>query len=544
MSDGTSGTGIDASIVLVVHNGMPYLEESLCSLLEQAYDPARFEVIAVDDGSSDDSLALLERYAATHANLVVVPMEHTGSPAAPRNAGIDLARGRYMFFFDADDLLAPYSLTDMVTVADANDVDIVVPKQAALGARAVPIRGFRSTLPSTDIFAADVYRVLAPRKLFRTSFVREHGFRFPLDARRKSDVPFSVQTYLAARRIAVLADRDYVSVRLRDDGGNLTLNRTKLRDHMPVVLFVFDTVADKIGPGPHRDLLMVRHFRTEMAKAVLEGFPGEEDDVYRRECFDRFVKIARDYCNAKVLEALPVRERVVMSLILEDRYSALCDIAPALSSEKQAAVVREGRTLYLRHAGFRDPAFGIPDRMFRVVAGACLQCSLMSAAPSAGGPMLDFVARILVSNERIDGVRLLLTDADSVETCVLHDATGVPVSMADVRELSFSVPAQSILAMDRKGTPGPWAVRLEASIDGIRLNVPVYYMESAKLVVDEWPGEAAGPAADGFSAVRITRNDAGRLVVGTGTVREATKWYQRAVRRGRRVLRLALKRFV
>lgn len=536
---------IDVSIVLAVYNGIPYLEESLESLLGQSYDPARYEVIAVDDGSNDASLLLLQRFAERHSNLVVVPMAHTGSPAAPRNAGIDRARGRYIFFFDADDVLAPYALADMVSAADAEPVDIVLPKQAALGPRAVPLQAFRATLPSTDIYSADVYRVLGPVKLFRTAFIRDNGFRFPTDVTRKSDVPFGVETYLAARSIAVLADRDYVSVRLRDDGGNLTVNRTSLRDHMPVVRFVFDKVAESVRPGSKRDRLMVRHFRTEMAKAVIEGFPAEADEEYRRACFDEFVRTARRYCGPNVLRSLPVRERIVVFLIRERRYRALCDLVPLLAREKQAPVTSVGRSMYLAYAGFRDAAFGIPDRIYRVGAGSCVQCSAVSATVSPETSALSFVARFLVSNERIEAVRLVRAHERTGETRVLHDVVGVPVSFADVRQLEFSVPASRLLDADPELEGGEWAVRLEVSLDGRHLQVPVYYMESAKTRMDPWQADRAEPASGGSAAApRLSRDDGGRLVVRVGLGREATNGYRRRIRRCARMLRLVIKRFV
>jgi glycosyltransferase involved in cell wall biosynthesis len=535
---------VDVSIVMAVYNGMPYLQETLDSLLGQDYDPERFEVIVIDDGSTDESLPLLQRYAEDHSNLVVIPLPHSGSPAGPWNVGIDRARGRYFIVFGADDLLAPYALTDMVAIADANQVDIVVPKQTALGGRSVPIQAFRTTLPCTDIYSSDVYRILGPVKLFRTSFVRDNGFRFPAEIRRKSDVPFGVETYLAARSISVLADRSYIGVRLRDDGGNLTSNRTALRDHMPVVRFVFDTVAERVRPGFKRDRLMVRHFRTEMAKAVLEGFPGEEDEDYRRACFDEFARTAHRYCSLVVLLSLPVRERIVMFLILKGRYGDLCAIAPVLAQEKQARAVSSGRSMYQAYAGFRDAKWGIPDRMYRVGAGSCVQCSAVSATLSSGECDIDFVARILVSNDPITDVRVVRKNTRSGEREVVYDAVGVPVTVSDVRQLEFAVPASQLLDVGSERTTGEWTVRLEASLGGERLSVPVSYLESAKRCVDQRQDDGAPPAPGDPATARLERSDSGDLVVRRGPRHEATIRYPRALRRGARMLRSALRRFL
>src|SRR3954451_21788786 len=85
-----------------------------------------FEVIAVDGGSTDGSGALLDDYAAAHTHVRVIPMQNSGWPGRPRNAGTDAARGDYLFYLDADDMLAPEALRRMLAFADEHGSDIVV----------------------------------------------------------------------------------------------------------------------------------------------------------------------------------------------------------------------------------------------------------------------------------------------------------------------------------------------------------------------------------------------------------------------------------
>lgn len=536
---GGEGT-LDVSVIVAVYNGMPYLTESLDSVFGQDLDARRYEVIVVDDGSTDGSIDVERRFAAEHPNCVLVELPHSGSPAAPRNAGIERARGRYLFFFDADDILASYALSDMLAAAEANDVDIVVPKQKALGGRSVPIQAFRATLPKTDIYEADVYRILGPVKLFRTTFVRDNGITFPEGVRRKSDVPFGVQTYLRARGISVLADRDYLEVRLRDDGGNLTVRRTALSDHLPVVRFVFGEVAEQVAEGPKRNQLMTRHFRTELAKAVLEGFPGEPDEAFRRACFDEFADIARRYCNEDVLYGLPVRERIVAYLLLEGRYEDLCSISGPLAGRMHADVTRERGTLYLKQAGFRDPALAIPERIYRVGVKSCAQASATALRDTGAGAEVDIVVRILMTNDPTARVGVELAgDSGRVQPVLTIDAP--EVVEADVRQVEIALPLTTMTAALRNCRDGRWTVRAVVEAGGVTVNPPVSLLESAKRPLGAVAERSPLTSPDG-RPVTIDRNAQGRMVVLLGSERPVADFVTRVYGLVRRVIKSAVRR--
>ncbi|MDO4569316.1 MAG: glycosyltransferase [Planctomycetia bacterium] len=92
------------STIMPVYNVAEYLRESLDSALSQTFSD--FELICVDDGSTDSSGAILDEYAARDARIRVVHQKNAGAAGA-RNTGLDLARGEIVTFLDADDLLAP-----------------------------------------------------------------------------------------------------------------------------------------------------------------------------------------------------------------------------------------------------------------------------------------------------------------------------------------------------------------------------------------------------------------------------------------------------
>ena len=110
----------DVSIIVPAYNMERFLVETLDSI-EAAIKPTSLavEVIVMDDGSTDGSLALARNYAAHHANIRVLTQPNAG-PSVARNRAINEATGRYIFPLDADDLLGAGFLEHAVQILDTD----------------------------------------------------------------------------------------------------------------------------------------------------------------------------------------------------------------------------------------------------------------------------------------------------------------------------------------------------------------------------------------------------------------------------------------
>lgn len=92
------------SIIVPVFNAAAYLPECLDSLLMQDIPQKDYEIICVNDGSTDNTLSVLQSYAKKHSNIVIIDKENGGVTTA-RNAGLAAAKGEYTWFVDSDDFL-------------------------------------------------------------------------------------------------------------------------------------------------------------------------------------------------------------------------------------------------------------------------------------------------------------------------------------------------------------------------------------------------------------------------------------------------------
>ena len=120
----------DISVIIPVYNVEEYLHKCLDSLVAQTVDKSKMEVILVDDGSSDNSPAICDEYAADHSFFKVFHRENGGVSSA-RNFGIENAHGKYIMFLDSDDWLTKKSVKSLVSFFDRHydEVDLITYKE-------------------------------------------------------------------------------------------------------------------------------------------------------------------------------------------------------------------------------------------------------------------------------------------------------------------------------------------------------------------------------------------------------------------------------
>jgi glycosyltransferase involved in cell wall biosynthesis len=111
------------SIIVPSYNVEKHIIRCLTSLVNQDLDPTDFEIIVIDDGSTDNSIALINMFISKHKNTILYTQENRGLGAV-RNRGIKLAKGDYIYFIDSDDYLAYNTMNIILDLSIKNDVEI------------------------------------------------------------------------------------------------------------------------------------------------------------------------------------------------------------------------------------------------------------------------------------------------------------------------------------------------------------------------------------------------------------------------------------
>jgi glycosyltransferase involved in cell wall biosynthesis len=173
------------SVVLAVRNGSAYLEPAIVSVLQQTY--ARIEVILVDDGSVDETGAIMARFAKRDGRVVVVRQASRGLAAA-LNEGIKIARGDWIARMDADDVADPRRIHAQVAYATTHELDVC----------GGYVRLFGRTLPRTMRYYVSHDAILLrllfnsafchPATILRTELVRSIAYDESLPAAQDYDL--------------------------------------------------------------------------------------------------------------------------------------------------------------------------------------------------------------------------------------------------------------------------------------------------------------------------------------------------------------------
>ena len=202
------------SIVIPVYNTEKYLCQCLDSVINQTLTD--FEIICVDDGSTDESPSILSNYEKRDSRFKVISQSNKG-PGTARNIGMNQASGEYLIFLDSDDWFELDFLSKLVETCEIHQSDISIcrsvefdtetgkesPSNWMLKTELLPSK---KTVFSPEEAATVLFQFtygMAWDKLYRRSFLMNEGISFP-NLKNSEDLAFVFPTLLAAKRIAVI----------------------------------------------------------------------------------------------------------------------------------------------------------------------------------------------------------------------------------------------------------------------------------------------------------------------------------------------------
>ena len=200
-----------ASVIVPVYNVEAYLEKCVQSILRQTEQD--FELLLVDDGSTDSSGQLCEELAKQDSRIRVIHQENQGLGGA-RNTGIREAKGDWLLLVDSDDWIEPEILEKSLEAGLREEADMVVFPFRSVDEEGRELAVFRENIPVGRAFALKERKdilLTAPvawNKLYRTAFFRETGLAYPSRVWYE-DIRTTPKLMALARRMVFLGDIGY-----------------------------------------------------------------------------------------------------------------------------------------------------------------------------------------------------------------------------------------------------------------------------------------------------------------------------------------------
>lgn len=197
------------SIVIPAYNAESYLDECLASCTRQNLPPEKYEIIIVNDGSTDGTLEIAERWAAEQHNIKVISQENKGLSVA-RNAGIDASAGKYIMLVDSDDTIAENCLEGLIARCLKDELDML----RFCAANIIDNFAYRrfsyrneGVAHGKDLLKED-FQVCAPFALYKKDFLKKYALEFHPGIYHE-DNEFTPRTYWHADKAASVNDIIY-----------------------------------------------------------------------------------------------------------------------------------------------------------------------------------------------------------------------------------------------------------------------------------------------------------------------------------------------
>lgn len=252
------------SIIIPVYNVEKYITRCLDSIYDQNFDETLFEVIAVNDGSPDNSLSILERYKEIHQNFSIHTKENGGLSSA-RNKGLELAKGRYVWFVDSDDWITDDSLKTIFEIIekgyDVISTTLIYSYDDESKNR--PERFIKyDKMVSPDDYILNYSIGASQRYIIKKQFLEKHNIQF-YSGIYHEDEEFGPRLIAPCEKVYLLAKSIYYYYQ-RESGS--IMSSWKIKNSKDVVFISINTFkyASTISNSKIRDSIIYAAFRTLM----------------------------------------------------------------------------------------------------------------------------------------------------------------------------------------------------------------------------------------------------------------------------------------
>ncbi|WP_405303927.1 glycosyltransferase [Methanobrevibacter sp.] len=336
------------SVIVPVYNVEDYITEALESLLAQSMIDD-IEVIIVDDGSTDESRYITERYALDYDNFHVYHKENEGQGIA-RNFGLNLAKGEYIHFFDSDDYLPSNAYETLYGLALKNTSDIAVGNALRFALYNVwqdnlfknSFNDIAEVIDSITLreMPSLLWDTVTWNKLYRKDFLTENNIEFPKMKISYQDIPFSFEAYFLAESISITPEVCYYW-RLRSDNTSVTQqdkNIRNFRDRLYILEHVNGLMDKYDVSGNLRDGQYIKWMNHDL-KFFLKRFDKFPENLHR-DLFDEVCKLV-DVIPDELIERLNSYKKVVFKMIKNRDYDNFLKFAPLENDLYEDPVIPE-----------------------------------------------------------------------------------------------------------------------------------------------------------------------------------------------------------
>lgn len=300
------------SIIIPVYNAKAHLEACVRSILDQSYK--QFELLLIDDGSSDGSSGLCDELSQKSEKIRVIHKENGGVSSA-RNAGLDVARGDYVVFVDSDDVISNNYLEAFIESSDKADLIIGMIEDLYFDNQGVIVKQKTRYVeaPNCGILADEYYKLLELLrvpvvKLYKRSILEDHRIRFDENLSLAEDQVFNFSYYKHIKTYALETRSIYKYYHLYESNSLSSLRTKKTFEDELYKLNVEYAFIKSYSPS-NADLVYAHHMIS-----MMNIYTDLKDDRGLLPFYKRVKRIA-NLNPVKADKALNKKKKLIVDLL-------------------------------------------------------------------------------------------------------------------------------------------------------------------------------------------------------------------------------------
>lgn len=248
-----NSNGVKVSVIVPVYNIKNYIVECVESVIRQTYD--NWECLLVDDGSTDGSEVICDKYEENNSKIVAIHKKNGGLSSA-RNKGIKASSGEYLFFIDGDDYISDRALEHFVSILENSYTDIVLGHMMKFRENSTP-ENFGDIIESSclknkngrDAFCEIVKRyngmMMGVRGLYKRDFITSNALFFDEKLRYSEDQDWTVRIFNVASGVSSNENRDYYYREGRTGSLMNSINVSKIEQLLTIYDRWFGVIKDE-----------------------------------------------------------------------------------------------------------------------------------------------------------------------------------------------------------------------------------------------------------------------------------------------------------
>jgi glycosyltransferase involved in cell wall biosynthesis len=335
------------SIVMPVYNAEKYLGEAIGSLISQKYN--NIEIICVDDGSTDNSVSLIEHYKKIDNRIILIKQKNLHAGIA-RNTGLSIAKGEYVIFLDSDDIFEKDLISSLVDAIQKHDVEMIIFNYYTFSGnirfRKKQEIKYAGEEKKQSELTDDIFHMTigAPwNKFYKMDFVKKCGIEFQ-GTLNSNDIYFTRLTSALASKIYFL-DKKLVNYRI-NNVNSLQGNVNKSSDaYATAILGIYDKLEELGMLETYRDAAV--RYSIDLCMTALEKIRSESDFKLVYNACNRIANKIELEGNCEYLKNKGI-DSIFKKIIDEDQMGAaiqLCLYEKTVSVNRTCIEYRIGKKI-------------------------------------------------------------------------------------------------------------------------------------------------------------------------------------------------------